>query len=526
MEIDAGAGGDDGIGEGGSGCVAGIAEHHAGDGAGVGRAERSYLREIGRVAGDAGGCEIKLIGRPADAGARGDDGIQTGIGIEQRRAGRGGRADIRIGVALGDDGVVVGRGVAGSSDDIVAAGNSDLRPVAERNVAGVIYFHATVGGDFHVVENNVHHRFFRHGVENAGAGVAGGIRGSDVAEGDVFPDRRGGSDGLSVIAGRIARLGIAAADVVAGDVERVLHVGHGDVGVGDIFHQPAGSASGFEAKTIRRSVEGDVGDGHVVEAVVGFPAYGNAVPGADRAIGNGDVAAIGALRFDGDVVVAVGDIAIFDKNIRPGGVDPVGVWRGGRGGNRDAVNNDIGDRIEGHMLFRRILDRDAGNQKRAGILDVNQVGPGGRTIIPPARRAATAAAVAVDDARAGDLKIRQMIAGDEVGAGAVGRNPIGPGQSLKLRARVHLQIDVAGHGQGTGQPRLRRGGNLHNSAGEAIHFVGGGGVNRRLNRGRVVGRGVHRAVTGDIENGGRNVGRRGDAQQVSRLALLDGGGDE
>ena len=173
--------------------------------------------------------------------------------------------------------------------------------------------------ELHVVQRHVfdHVAIERQPPDDAVAGAAGGL---EVVDRDVLPGGKGvagegigrrGVVGFDVLGidRRPAANGAGVADlfVIAVELDGVLHVGHGQVGVGAVSDDAALGGVGLHAEAGGGAVEGAVLDGHTVQAAVGLAADGQAVARAKGAVGDREIGAEGAAGLDGDVVVPGGN---------------------------------------------------------------------------------------------------------------------------------------------------------------------------------------------------------------------------
>src|SRR5262249_45623760 len=136
-----------------------------------------------------------------------------------------------------------------------------------------------------------------------------------------------------------------------------------------------------------------------------------AVAGSEGAVGDGDVA--GAASAEGDVVVAVGDAAVFDQHVNAGAIDAVGVGRAVGGIDGDAVDGDVGvDELEGEVNVGGVDHRDARHRDGCTTGEGDEARAGRRQLVvavcaPPRR------ALAIDGAGSGDFNVIESLRVDE-----------------------------------------------------------------------------------------------------------------
>lgn len=130
----------------------------------------------------------------------------------------------------------------------------------------------------------------------------------------------------------------------------------------------------LKTETVVGSGHRTVGNEHVVQAVVGLAADGDAVTSADGAVHDDDVVAENALGFDGNIVVADGEGAILNQDIAPAGVDGVGVCGAYTGcGDGDMINGDVHARARNKVEHRGVVQGYVVDIDRRAIAQFDEV---------------------------------------------------------------------------------------------------------------------------------------------------------
>jgi hypothetical protein len=268
------------------------------------------------------------------------------------------------------------------------------------------------------------------------------------------------------------------------------------------LHQPTPVPSGLEADAILGSIKGAVADGYIADPARRVAADGKPVPRAESASGDRDPGGHGGRTADGDHIVPVADIAVFDVDVGPRHVHAVGVGRDvGRAGigleHRNAADEDVG--IPAVLLVGkgRVLEPDAHHGHARAIAEGDHRPRTDHRVVRDKGRP-PGLPLPVDGAAPGDRDVLAVADGDEIrrvgGAPVVGSH----GFHLKRCPRRQLEVDVvAGESEVTAQvgPGSRR--DQHNPTAGRV-----GRVKGVLDGRGVIGGAVpHRPIGGDIECG-------------------------
>src|SRR5207249_1484022 len=185
------------------------------------------------------------------------------------------------------------------------------------------------------VKRNVGNGHFRYAVDDAGD-IAGALDTAipnrrQIADGDVAKDRGRTGDWL-----RAVGCGIRWGDgdgfgggtqrgVVLVKGEREIHIGHRVVEIPEVFDQTTTVPVRLHLYAVLRADPCTVADEKIVHTTSGKTANRYAMPGAERAIGDGDIRRGLTAASDLHIVVSGTDVGVSDQNVGGADVKSVGV---------------------------------------------------------------------------------------------------------------------------------------------------------------------------------------------------------
>ncbi len=198
-----------------------------------------------------------------------------------------------------------------------------------------------------------------------------------------------------------------------------------DVVVDYVFYKAASTRIALDAYSIVRTIDGEVGDAHGVDAAAGFASNRHSVPRIKMIVGNSDVRC-GAQPscFNGDAIVAGADVGVKDRNVaRGGGIDAVRVASRGGGVDLDAPRREAVRLFNRDMKVGRVAQSDAiesevvrlANNEHTSAVLLRVIDLGDVSEIPP-RSCLTeerCTAAAVNSAVAHDRAMRRVIGDDK-----------------------------------------------------------------------------------------------------------------